>query len=276
MADSGHYGKRVRNMSRQGIYVFTPDGTFLASINHLSADSVLKMMKEGLAKWEQLPAAKRNASVVVENPKHRWEDSYPRDGLVLTVHSRDLPLSHDMNAERLPTWNRDSAWFSKKEAVSMIPADPKVGDKFELPEFFVTRIVRWHLVDFVKGQTEDFKANEIVGSVISAEVLEVDSDSVKVLLTGETNAQVDGGGRGLSTKMLGHAEFDLEGGAFKAFEIVALGKRWGKTRFNDRRRQLDATPIGFAFEMADENATPIIPGIIWSYNAPWIKRPEYR
>jgi hypothetical protein len=274
MADSGHYGKRARNKSRQGIYVFTAEGKFLASINNLSADLVLKMMERGLSEWEQLPAARQSATVSVKPPKHRWEDSYPRDGLVLNVHSRDLPLNHDMEAERLPTWNRDSAWFSKQEAASIVPDDAKVGDEFELPAFFVNRVSRWHLVDFVKGQTEDFKIREIKDAVITAEVVKRESDSVTLSLAGKTNAQVGSNGRGMSTKLLGQAKFDTQNATFTTFKLVALGQRWGKTQFNDRRRQMDKTPIGFVFEMAAQDATPIIPGIIWSYDAPWIKQPD--
>jgi len=59
------------------------------------------------------------------------------------------------------------------------------------------------------------------------------------------------------------------------FEFVAVGQRWGRTRFNDRRRQMDKTPVGFVFELAAPDAQPIVPGIIREYyGMDWLKTPD--
>ena len=66
MADQGsHYGKRERGKSRQGIYVFTASGKFLASINDLSADNVLQMLERGWEAWERLPDSEKAATAPV-------------------------------------------------------------------------------------------------------------------------------------------------------------------------------------------------------------------
>jgi hypothetical protein len=91
MAEHGHYGGRP-GTTRQGIYVCAPSGKFLASVNSNDADRVLAMMREGLAAWEMLPADQRQLSAEsAVKPRHRWEDSYPTEGLVVNVISRDLP-----------------------------------------------------------------------------------------------------------------------------------------------------------------------------------------
>ena len=53
MADKGHY--RTKGGSRQGIYVLSPSGKLLSSVNSLNPDVVLDVMKEGLIKWNALP-----------------------------------------------------------------------------------------------------------------------------------------------------------------------------------------------------------------------------
>ena len=111
MADHGHYGGRPG--SRQGIYVCSPNGKFLASINSNSADRVLEMMKRGLAAWNNLPDAERHLTAdSTIKPRHRWEDSFPADGLVLNMITRDLPETCDPIQPCDVQWNQDAVWFS--------------------------------------------------------------------------------------------------------------------------------------------------------------------
>ena len=53
MANKGHY-RRVGG-TRQGIYVCSPSGILLNSVNSLNPDDVLKMIEIGLDKWNSLP-----------------------------------------------------------------------------------------------------------------------------------------------------------------------------------------------------------------------------
>ena len=279
MADHGHYGVRKKGKSRQGIYVFTAQGEFLSSINSLSADAVLKTIKQGLAKWQQLPESEPINESVVLKPKHRWEDYCPRDkGLVLNSYSRDLMSTDNPNGDRSPFWNRDSAWFSEDEALQLIPEDVRSGklmpgDTYLLPDVFVSRICRIHLVDAVKGQTEAFAASETVGSKITATVVERTETLLKLKLSGNTKARHSGRrDRGVETTLRGSATFDFARNRFTEFEFVALGNRWGATQFNDRRRQLEKTPIGYTFNLATPDDPIIVPGIFWAYNVSWIPR----
>lgn len=271
MSDHGHYGKRQANESRQGTYVFTADGKFLSSVNDLDPNVVLATLKLGLAKWNALPKSERAAKHIADvEPKHRWEDYFPKVGLALTGYSRDLPTSNSPTSERLPTWNRDSAWFSKTEVQHMVPRDAKTGQSFELSKEFVARICRLHLVDNVKGQTDEFSPDEIRGSRITAQVIERSDSQIKMTLSGTTQASSQKPDRGIATTLKGSATFNLKTNLFTQFEFVAVGHRWGKTRFNDRSRQLNKTPIGFSFQLADKSKPPVIPGMIWAYRTPWL------
>ena len=82
MADKGHY--RKKGGSRQGIYVLSPSGDLLSSVNSLNPDVVLDVIKKGLKKWDALPnKQKRLPKNFSKKIDHRWEDSYPIDGLIL-------------------------------------------------------------------------------------------------------------------------------------------------------------------------------------------------
>ena len=283
MADQGsHYGKRERGKSRQGIYVFTASGKFLASINDLSADNVLQMLERGWEAWERLPDSEKAATAPSVESTHRWEDEYPRDGLVLNGISRDLRdasnvAGADATAGRLPRWNRDTAWFSKAESQRLIPSDVSVGDEFEFPKVFVDRMARFHFVDLVKGQSESYSGDEMARSRILGKVTRTDGDRLFIDIHGTTAAQSkmqSRWSRGLKTRVVGNAIFDRQKNEFAEFEMVAIGERWGRTRFNGRQHQLETSSIGFVFGMAPRDADASIPGIIWAYDAPWIKGPD--
>jgi hypothetical protein len=280
MANHGHYGGQP-DSTRQGIYVCAPSGKFLASINSNDPDRVLDMMRAGLRAWEQLPDAERwlPAQSAIQ-PRHRWEDSYPRGGLIANVISRDLPAQCDPAAPCEVKWNQDYVWFSKQEARQWLSADPKPGGVHQLPDELVARLARFHFVDNVKGQTPQFSRSGVQGSRIETKVEEVAGSSVKLTISGLTiGASGDGwwqSSNGVVTRVLGRATFDLDQGAFIQFEMVALGRRWGHTRYNARSRDAESGPLGYVFRLAAPNAHPIAPASIADYNADWVIRPARR
>ena len=81
---------------------------------------------------------------------------------------------------------------------------------------------------------------------------------------------------GVVTRVLGHATYDLDKGAFQEFEMLALGRRWGFTTYNVRQREAQPGPIGFVFQLAPQNAPPIAPAFIGNYGVEWVKRPLIR
>lgn len=280
MANHGHYGGQP-DSTRQGIYVCAPSGKFLASINSNDPDRVLEMMNAGLRAWERTPDDERRlpaASAI--QPRHRWEDSVPRGGLIVNVISRDLPAGCDPTAPCEVKWNQDFVWYSKEEARQWFGADPKRGDVHQLPDELVARLARFHFVDNVKGQTPRFSRSGVKGSQIATEVEEVTGSSLKLKITGLTTGAAGEGwwqsGNGVVTRVLGHATFDVEQDAFVEFEMVALGRRWGYTRHNARSRDAESGPLGYVFRLAAPNAHRIAPASIADYDADWVIRPQRR
>lgn len=281
MADQGHYGGRP-GTSRQGIYVCAPNGKFLASINSTEPDRVIAMLRDGLAAWESFlradPRGLDETSAIL--PRHRWEESYPEQGLVLHVISRDLPQQCDPSIPCQEKWNQDYLWYSQDEARCWLGSDPQVGQVHSLPAHLVARLARFHFVDNVKGETPKFSPDGVTGSQISTEIVERTGTVVKLKISGSTKGAAPDGwwqsANGVVTRVLGHASFDLAAGRFTAFEIVALGRRWGETRFNGRRRDPDSGPLGYVIRLAAADAPRIAPAHIYAYDAGWVVYPESR
>ena len=78
----------------------------------------------------------------------------------------------------------------------------------------------------------------------------------------------------MKTEMLGKATFDLSLNRFMEFEMVAIGKRYGKTQNNSRRNSPDTSYIGYLFTLAEGRASDkIAPAFVDIYNADWIIKP---
>ncbi len=282
-SEQGHY--REHESTRQGVYVATPNGRFLGSVNTRNVDKLEEVLRGALAKWEALSPAERS---LPEKEREelaklwRWDDEYPEDGLVLEVLVRDLPRTEaaqrafEERQRRMPqwarwtdgAWNRDWAWFRKEEAQQWLPQGGiEVGREYPVPAPVVERLVRYNLVDCVRGQTDGYRADDVERAELTARVEAVDDGSVSLSFVGGSRCVVEGGDwpRSFVTEIEGAATWDREAERFTAFELVAVGERSGRTRFNGRQDDEGAAPIGVVLRLAAEDAPHVAPVAVSRY-----------
>ena len=280
-------GQRITDRgTRQGTWVFAAGGALLGRVNTSGVDQVLEMLQKALDAFEDVPPEGRRLPAKVSlHPEHRWEQSYPEEGLVLDRIARDL-TEQGLAADPDPRWNRDWAWFSKAEVSAMVPAEVAVGDEFELP-LLARRLTRFHLLDNVRGQTLPFADEEIKQAHITAQVTARVGEQFVMALAGKMTAVAEGPwllGENLwkpelelphqiDGQLLGKAVFDAASGSFTAFELVAIARWKGRTQLNGRPRDAEQGLIGFHLQKAAP--TPrIAPTFVAIYDAEWIARPE--
>ena len=275
MAGLGHYGAGAG--SKQGIYVCTGEGEFLASVNSNDPKVVLEMMERGLKSWQELPKKEVKQPESAPKPVHRFEWSYPKDGLVLKETFRTLSDSNDPDVAPSRDHNRDHVWFSADEIESIVPGNPVAGQKFDLPDLVYLRLARHHLTSAVRGESRGFGPDEVKGT-LSAEVLNVGGGVVRLQLTGKSTAMSNGSRGSLSrpvsieARLFGYATFDMAKKRFEAFELVAKGVSTYPSR---RERPATTRGIGwhFAIPANDSAASRIPPTKIRSYDADWVRFP---
>ncbi len=286
MAHHGHYGSG--RGTKQGIYVCAPSGEFLASANSLSAEKIRAMMERGLAAWSRLPEEKRFLSedAAIE-PKGRWELFRPEGGMILSSYARDLPAGAGPFGSEASGYNKDHAWFSADEMRRWLPAELVVGAEHRLPVDLLQRVLCFHLVDSVLGQTLPYSPDEVQGEIV-LRITRVEGDRCDLEIRGRSSAQSDGSWnlgendwkpksglfpRGIKTEITGKASYDNSQARFAAFELLVMGQRWGHTRFNGRVAQKEASAIAFFFELAGEKpADRVPPAFIDIYAAAWMGR----
>jgi formylglycine-generating enzyme required for sulfatase activity len=271
MAAKGHYGPG--GGTKQGIYVCTSTGEFLASVNSTNPAVVTGMLRRGLSAWAELPEAKRSAKSTLSDPGHRWEASYPQDGLVLEQTFRELTQGLDP----ADGFNRDFAWFSAEEARRLLPESLEPGANYPVPRALHLRFARHHLLASAHGETGGFAPHEVEGA-LEVEVLAVEDSKVRVRITGTSTAKADPPKAGedlhwrsqqVEARLLGFATFDRRSGRFDAFELMAEGKV-------TPRGSEDSRPLGWFFALADGDrpSARVSPTHAYAYDADWLVKPK--
>jgi len=265
------------NHAKQGIRAVTPSGILLGSGPTTDPKGVAEMLAQAWKKYQALDKKERLlAEAPAALPERGGPDYwrlYPQGGLVLEYYVRDLPRPAGMkwNVEPKPAgelklndkagiFNRDYAWFTKEEVRAMIPGSTRPGTRQAVPDKVVRRIVRFHLVDNVLGQTSPFANDDIKKAEMTVIVEKAVGDELRLKIEGETKTDRSQNGtpvRGYEARLLGKATYDLKLEKCTSFDLVAVGTRWG-SRGEATGQDLDGTaraPLGVAFRLPEKNTT---------------------
>jgi hypothetical protein len=225
------------------------------------AEDVAAVIKSSLEKWKKLPREKRLRPGALD-PKgasqRRERRSYPEDGLVLELFSRDLPEWKTGADVHEHPWNQDHVWFTRSEAATLVPEKPEVGAR-ATADALGKRLAMLHFIDVTHGlrfgEPPIYEPEDELAANIQSTVESVDGPRVKLRLEGTTHARSKRApaSRGVDTQLLGQATWDREQKRFVDFELVALGTRWGANWLGDRNDRADEQgpqPIGYALSLA--------------------------
>lgn len=289
--EKGHYGGRTRpSNTRQGIYAAAADASFLASVNTRRPEGVVRMLEQALERFDKLAVERRvtpAAMLARVRGVRRAESEFPKEGLVLRVTTRDLPGATQQRSWHAGARNRDWAWFRKTELRGLLPELEegktwKVGQRGEVRAQLISRLVRCHLVDNVRGQTSAFSKRDVEHASLSCRVTRVEGERVELEYHGRSRAVQSKGDwpRGFVSDLRGRATWNASKGRFESFLLLADAKRWGRTRFNSReaKRRRDrsvravaasekqAEPIVALFELLPAAETDrVAPAFVWKY-----------
>lgn len=273
MMEQGYEQGIPKNSGYQGYYVLTPSGKLLG-FQHSSkfksgeGNDVVLLLKQSLEKWT---AMTRRDRLLPQDPTRqlsaleRAERYYPEQGLVLHQYSRDLPYEVPVEYDRerqwrqVPAsqWSQDFAWFTKGEARQFLPSRLIKGQKYDIPEALILRLVCCHLVEY--RVSEAFDREHAKRARLTAEVTGFDSKNIVLRFEGETRADANGQ-RGIETRLLGKATYERAKERFTRFEVVALGTRWGSKEYYSVTEGDPLTvdpgpaPTGFFFTLAGSGA----------------------
>lgn len=254
------YGKQVPrrhwdpsvSKTKQGVYAMMPDGTYLsARFVGARKDEVVKLLEEALVRWRGI--VRERGLKVKAVPQRKALSGWVREtrgkgGLLLEVSYRDLPRRGGrMGPKGLKvgeSWNREWLEFDAEAMGGLVPK----GEGWEdVPKGVRDRFFCEGLKDIVYGQSPNWKVGEIKGGVMRVRRGGKVRGGVVVELMGDFS--MNGGGRAFEGKLLGKGIWD--GKRFVKFELVALGERSGRTRFNFRKGDEAGAGMGVVFSLGD-------------------------
>jgi hypothetical protein len=255
--------------------VVVADGQVLSEgeLSNVNAD-VGGVLGNGWKKWRALPeTARKPGGIKLPPPTSTDREELlkpPPGGLILRVYQRDLQrdakgeiarISKEAlkNRQLFPDdnwqWGNavmtepmpDVMWLTEAEWKALIPANPKIGDQFDVPSSVKMRLFRYHLINGTYGLPEGWWPSAVHRGELTLTVEEV-SPVLRLRLRGSALMEADK--RGYDTKLTGVLEYDATKKAFTRFDVVAVGDWWGGDREANRFIRPGRTPLGIALELA--------------------------
>jgi hypothetical protein len=219
-------------------------------------------LEEGLAKWKKLPQAERKTLEDFGTHDPKLDPVPPPGGLILAVFARGLARTPDGRLEiyRNPKANlsreagRDFLWMTKTEWKSLVPAEPRVGERRAVPAPLVDRVCRRYLIDLVRigGEGGPHSRANTLHQELTLTVESADADRVRLRLDGRAAFRTHGPEHGAPGKegrvdafrLLGFLDYDVGKQTFTRFDVVALSETG---HFDEAARKV--LPLGVAFEL---------------------------
>jgi hypothetical protein len=229
----------------------TPNGKMLS---HYAA--------AGLAAWKKLPPSERTHLDDLGKYDTKLVPTAPEKGLILKVYSR--PLVRDADGKwqiyRNPKSHltresgRDFLWLTQAEWKSLLPARPKEGERFDVPDALVDRFCRRYLIDLVRegGEGGPHATANVIAQKLTLTAQTVSQTSVCLRLEGSARFKVQGrefgaldlAERTVTYQLLGFLGYDVRQSVFTRFNIVATSS---SGHYDEHARKV--VPLGVAFEL---------------------------
>jgi hypothetical protein len=256
----------------------TSSGRLLSgSMKYGDRKGLAAALEEVLAAYKKLPEEQRRPKSVEGEIKP--QSLPPKNGLVLTIYDRPLgrdrkgqyrlPEGDDLGGLRThaPHGQRSSLWLKEAEWKSLIPDEPKKGDRLKVPAKLAKRIFLYGLVPQTLWVVEEtWKPDSVREGELTVTVEDVSDKALRlrlsgsVLLTGPTVLHTWPDRKFLKNLenrydagLEGAIEYDRAKKKITRFDVAALGDysgRWfaGNKGWNEATRA-EPLPLGFAFEL---------------------------
>jgi hypothetical protein len=253
--------------------VSTAGGKVVGQGDHLRMreKELAKVLEEfnGLPEKERRPKIEVPADVA---PPKRPLPQPPANGLVLKGHCiyvhpdetgkivRSKEWYYRQNPDRWPVETQsDMLWLTEAEWRSLVPADPKKGDRADVAAPIQKRFFTTIGIDYMEGSVNALPAREtsmtLTVEAASAESIAMRLDgSAKLGKEQEEKALPVKNTRGSEVRVLGYVAYDRAKKSLSRFDVVGLGRAWGnKMEYVSREVKLDAYPwmYGIAVELVE-------------------------
>lgn len=238
--------------TKQGIYMMGPNSEYLEGRFAASSEpeDIKARLRRALTRWDTLRKDKGYANKPI--PIKPWTPPPDVVGeLILRVNTRDLPRGpgdksgarrHEIGQSGMwldfVKWAWNENWFAIEKAQALVP---KGSGSEPIDPAIVRRMASEVLIDNVRGQTAEWRADEVKVAAMSMKRL----PSGRIEYTGSVS--MSAGSRGFDGKLYGQGSWS--GSKFTELDIVVIGTRRGAGNFNQRERDPGPAPMGITLSL---------------------------
>ena len=244
--------------------------------------------KQALKRWRDLPESERKPGAIKVGNAGKSDRKIPippNGGLILQVY--ESRLAGDLKGgvrrrEKAETFSwgeyepgRDQIWLSEKEWKSLVPSNPKQGERLSLSAGVGGRMIA-RMTDWSEANGAHWESNHVRSHDLTLTVEDVSASAIRFRLAGSVHLAHDAPKEGVryhaalrplhhedpeafarfEGQVLGYLSYDRDKKAFTRFDVVALGEYVGPLlnpyRNEDRQNfyLIKPCPLGISYEIA--------------------------
>ena len=228
MSTAGKVNYRVRSgQTVQGFYTVAADGTAYGFENARDAKIVLGMLTEARDSFHAHPPAK--IAISTEGSEGVFSRSPDLTVSVIRVYTRVRPVPLGANALNKSV-GRDHLWIIGSDVRAII-ANGASGNGFKMPGPLAARIVRYHLVDNVRGEPDMWLPGQVRKAEFTMKPLGKSKGMLLYSFKGDFTQKLPDGKRGLDGTIRGEMDLDPATHRVIRFRAYADAQAWGDSKF---------------------------------------------
>lgn len=245
----------------QGMYIVGADGTFYGYLTEHPSQynpdlaPVRQFLERGLQAFRKNPPAQIHITRATL-AGHSLLSPDPTTSIV-NIFTRISPVpagSDELNY----SLGRDHYWILAREVQEIASTAHDDGRSFRLPSAMVTRMMRYHLIDNVRGEPDMWQRSEIKQAEFFARYVGPNELAKCYQFRGQFSLETKDGRRGFSGFIEGRFEIQHVQMKLARFRAFARGEAWGSGRFTENA-PAGRFPLSIAMVEAIDQISKVVP-----------------
>ncbi len=239
----------------QGLYIVGADGKLYGWINDHNVAEVQKFLQRGLAEYQSHPPS--TIQIQQSTVNERFSMVPDPSTSVIRVFTRVHPVPRGSD-ELNNGIGRDHFWILRDELQQITSSIQDNGRPFALPSPLVARMVRFHLIDNVRGEPDMWKPEEVKQKNFSARYVGGNASAKFYEFHGDFGQRTSDGKRGLQGSIDGRFQVAITQLKISQFRAFAQMKAWGASRFTPGA-PAGQFPLLTAMVEANDQVSQVVP-----------------
>lgn len=211
----------------QGFYILGADGKFYGWINTNYIPEILEFMDSGVSAFRNSPP--KHVQISARELSDRFSNTPASSTSVIRVFTRISPVPagcDDLNRGV----GRDHLWIFADDVQDLLAASNR-SKTFSVPKQLVSRMVRFHLNDNVRGEPDEWANSQVKHADFTANLVGEDKLAKHFQFKGTYAQETEDRRRGQRGTLEGRFDIILASKKIANFRAFGNAKTWGESRF---------------------------------------------